>query len=67
MQADTLLIGGGNARHLVNVLDLAATAGTRLGSNADAFRGGVRLWHPRPRQGDDNRAEMTGFGALALD
>jgi len=45
MQVETVLIGGGNARRLENVLD-RLPSGTRLGTNADAFRGGVRLWHP---------------------
>ncbi|MES1259433.1 MAG: ROK family protein [Gemmatimonadota bacterium] len=45
MQVETVLIGGGNARRLEHVLD-RLPEGTRLGSNADAFRGGVRLWHP---------------------
>jgi polyphosphate glucokinase len=43
MQADHLLIGGGNARHLKDQV-ARLPAGTRLGSNADAFRGGMRLW-----------------------
>jgi polyphosphate glucokinase len=43
MQADHLLIGGGNARHLRAGL-ARLPEGTRLGSNADAFRGGMRLW-----------------------
>ena len=43
MQADHLLIGGGNARHLREQL-ARLPHGTRLGSNADAFRGGMRLW-----------------------
>jgi polyphosphate glucokinase len=43
MQADHLLIGGGNARHLKDQAG-RLPAGTRLGSNADAFRGGMRLW-----------------------
>ena len=43
MQADHVLIGGGNARHLRDQL-IRFPEGTRLGSNADAFRGGMRLW-----------------------
>jgi polyphosphate glucokinase len=43
MQADHVLIGGGNARHLRHEL-ARFPKGTRLGSNADAFRGGMRLW-----------------------
>lgn len=45
MQVDSLLIGGGNAHRLENVLDQLPDD-TRLGGNVDAFRGGVRLWHP---------------------
>ena len=44
-QTDSLLLGGGNARHLRRYLD-QLPPGTRLGSNADAFRGGMRLWQP---------------------
>lgn len=45
MQVECVLIGGGNARLLTDVQDLLPE-GSWLGSNADAFRGGVRLWHP---------------------
>jgi len=44
MQADELLLGGGNARHLRKELR-HLPRGTRLGGNADAFRGGFLLWH----------------------
>ena len=37
--ADDVVIGGGNARHLKTL-----PKGVRLGSNAHAFVGGVRLW-----------------------
>jgi polyphosphate glucokinase len=40
LQADDLLIGGGNALRLVPPLP----AGARLGDNADAFLGGFALW-----------------------
>ncbi|HEY0776496.1 MAG TPA: hypothetical protein VGD56_00895 [Gemmatirosa sp.] len=43
MQVDTVLLGGGNARRLEKVLGKFPPF-TRLGSNADALRGGVRLW-----------------------
>ena len=43
MQVDSVLLGGGNARRLEKVLG-KLPAFTRLGSNADALRGGVRLW-----------------------
>lgn len=45
MQAETLLLGGGNARRMRRVLDQLPEC-TRIGSNADAFRGGMRLWQP---------------------
>lgn len=45
MQADSLLLGGGNARRMRRHLD-RLPAGTRIGSNVDAFRGGFRLWQP---------------------
>jgi polyphosphate glucokinase len=37
--ADTVLLGGGNAKHVEPLPD-----GTRRGGNGDAFTGGVRLW-----------------------
>lgn len=43
LQVDEVLVGGGNARHLVKILD-ELPPGTRLGSNADALAGGARLW-----------------------
>jgi polyphosphate glucokinase len=43
MQSQSLLIGGGSARRLAKHLD-KLPPDTRLGSNADAFRGGFRLW-----------------------
>jgi polyphosphate glucokinase len=39
LQADYVVLGGGNARLLKRL-----PAGARLGSNANAFRGGFRLW-----------------------
>ena len=47
MQADNVLIGGGNVKHVEGVLD-QLPSGTRLGGNSDAFRGGVRLWQKIP-------------------
>jgi polyphosphate glucokinase len=38
--ADYVVVGGGNARHLVKKLP----ANVRLGNNLTAFRGGFRLW-----------------------
>jgi polyphosphate glucokinase len=45
MQAEYVLIGGGNARHLRRH-KTKLPEGTLLGGNADAFRGGMRLWKP---------------------
>ncbi len=42
VQADYTVIGGGNARLLKKLPPRA-----RLGDNANAFRGGFRLWEPR--------------------
>lgn len=39
MQVDSVVLGGGNARLLKKL-----PPGTRLGSNANAFQGGYRLW-----------------------
>jgi len=39
VQADYVVLGGGNARLLKRL-----PAGARLGNNANAFRGGYRLW-----------------------
>ena len=39
LEADDVVLGGGNARLLK-----ALPAGARLGSNANAFRGGFRIW-----------------------
>jgi len=46
LEADDVVIGGGNAARLRKV-----PAGARLGSNAFAFVGGYRLWEPR-KHGD---------------
>jgi polyphosphate glucokinase len=42
LQADYVVIGGGNAKRLGELPD-----GARLGANANAFVGGVRLWENR--------------------
>lgn len=69
LQADTVLLGGGNARRLEKVLD-KMPPGTRLGSNADAMRGGVRLWaEARDRAGVslDPGAEAAASAVTAPD
>lgn len=55
MQAETLLLGGGNARRMRRVID-KLPEGTRIGSNADAFRGGMRLWQPAHERANRARA-----------
>lgn len=42
VQADYVVLGGGNARRLKRL-----PPGTRLGDNANAFKGGYRLWIKR--------------------
>ncbi len=42
-QVEQVLLGGGNAQHLRAHLD-RLPVGTRIGGNADAFRGGFRMW-----------------------
>lgn len=44
---DYIVLGGGNARRLKRLPPRA-----RRGSNADAFRGGFRLWEEAAKQGD---------------
>lgn len=44
LEVDYVVLGGGNARH---VKDLPAHV--RLGSNANAFKGGFRMWKAPPR------------------
>jgi ROK family len=45
MQPDYIVLGGGNAKLLKKL-----PQGTQLGDNANAFRGGFRLWHLDSRQ-----------------
>ena len=42
--ADSVVIGGGNARKLKRL-----PPGARLGDNRDAFEGGFRLWQDRAK------------------
>jgi polyphosphate glucokinase len=39
MEADSVVLGGGNAKKLKGI-----PPGARLGKNENAFAGGVRLW-----------------------
>jgi polyphosphate glucokinase len=50
LQADYVVIGGGNARLLKKL-----PPGTRLGKNENAFRGGFRLWDEPRRHSHHNR------------
>jgi predicted NBD/HSP70 family sugar kinase len=43
-EPEYIVVGGGNARHLKNL-----PRGVRLGDNANAFRGGFKLWSARGR------------------
>jgi polyphosphate glucokinase len=45
LEADDVVVGGGNAKRLKRL-----PAGARLGSNANAFVGGFRLWRKEPRR-----------------
>jgi polyphosphate glucokinase len=44
MVADSVVLGGGNAKKLKRL-----PTGSRLGLNTNAFLGGFRLWEPRAR------------------
>jgi predicted NBD/HSP70 family sugar kinase len=52
LQADYVVLGGGNAKLLKR-----PPPGTRLGDNANAFRGGYRLWQKQP--GASNQRRFT--------
>jgi polyphosphate glucokinase len=41
LEVDYVVLGGGNARHMKNLPRYV-----RLGSNANAFKGGYRMWQP---------------------
>lgn len=43
MQADSVLLGGGEAKRLVSRIE-KLPPGTRIGSNEDAFAGGLTMW-----------------------
>jgi hypothetical protein len=44
LEADEVVVGGGNAKLLQSL-----PKGVRLGSNANAFLGGYRLWEDHSR------------------
>ena len=44
LEPEYVVVGGGNARHLKNL-----PRGVSLGDNANAFRGGFKLWSARGR------------------
>ena len=50
LQADYVVLGGGNAKLLKQ-----PPPGTRLGDNANAFRGGYRLWQKQPSAANQRR------------
>jgi len=50
LQADYVVLGGGNAKLLKR-----PPPGTRLGDNANAFRGGYRLWQKQPSAANQRR------------
>jgi len=50
LQADYVGLGGGNAKLLKR-----PPPGTRLGDNANAFRGGYRLWQKQPSAANQRR------------
>ncbi|MEP7310284.1 MAG: ROK family protein [Acidobacteriota bacterium] len=54
LEADDVVVGGGNAK-LLNVLP----EGVRLGTNANAFIGGYRLWSPREGSSSRDNANET--------
>ena len=51
VQADYVVLGGGNARLLKELPD-----GARRGENANAFRGGCRLWQTTAKISDNGRS-----------
>jgi hypothetical protein len=53
LEADDVVIGGGNAKRLKRLPD-----GARLGSNRNAFVGGFRLWDERWAQLDGARRRV---------
>jgi hypothetical protein len=59
LKPDDVVIGGGNAKKLKGL-----PAGTRLGDNANAFIGGMRLWEgkgnrPQEFAWSDNSRNLT--------
>ncbi len=52
LEPDDIVIGGGNAKKLKEL-----PSGARLGSNANAFLGGFRMWDERQEQKEKSGAE----------
>jgi 6-phosphogluconate dehydrogenase (decarboxylating) len=44
LEAEYVVLGGGNSKFLKELPD-----GVRLGANANAFKGGFRLWNEYPQ------------------
>jgi len=59
LEADDVVVGGGNAKLLK-----ALPPGTRRGDNANAFLGGLRLWDDRLAHADGARAARRGRPAV---
>jgi polyphosphate glucokinase len=61
MQVDYVVLGGGNAKELDGL-----PPGARLGTNANAFKGGFRLW--QPAEGiPGTHVPVTGSGDAATE
>jgi hypothetical protein len=56
LQPDDVVLGGGNVKHLKQL-----PPGCRVGDNANAFKGGFRMWGdaPRPADGPARRHRAT--------
>jgi polyphosphate glucokinase len=54
LEADYVVIGGGNAKLLKDL-----PSGVRLGENANAFRGGLRLWQASRTHGSEPVARIA--------
>ena len=59
LEPDQVVVGGGNAKHLGKL-----PKGVRLGSNASAFLGGVRLWRHELNASNPPRRPATPGGSM---